>query len=53
MEQESMDQKRRAEEVFKKEQEKAEKYRLIEIQRKKEAILKEDERRKKQEEFQM
>lgn len=52
MELESMDQKRRAEEIFKREQEKAEKQRLLEIQRKKEALLKEEERRKKQEEFQ-
>jgi hypothetical protein len=48
-----MEQKKRAEEVYKKEIEKAEKQRLLEIQRKREAYAKEEERRKKQEEFTM
>jgi hypothetical protein len=37
--------------MYKREQEMAEKHRLMEIQRKREAVAKEEERRKKQEEF--
>jgi hypothetical protein len=42
MDEDQLEQKRRAEDVYKKEQEKAEKYRLVEIQRKREAIIKEE-----------
>lgn len=53
MEQDAIEQKRRADEIYQKEIEKAEKQRLIELHKKREALLKEEERKRKQEEYQM
>ena len=49
---ESIEVKRRAEEMFKRDMEKAEKQKQIELLKKREALMKEEERRKKQEELQ-
>lgn len=47
MELDAIEQKRRADEIYQKEIEKAEKQRLIELQKKREAHLKEEERKRK------
>jgi hypothetical protein len=47
LEQDAAEQKRRTDEMYKKELEKAEKQRQIELQKKREALLKEEERKKK------